>query len=188
MNNKYVYNPGRKTLLFIEKPKVSLREDFRQRVDDNLDNLLLEENRKIIWEMTDATLTGQLKRGDLIEAIFAKWKDKYMNHTNLNDVTPNYKDLDFDGVFGNADEVVSLKTYQPKISTEKTLDGITKKIKQHANKLSKATLDPSHMGKNRVLDFVVKKGEWDANMVNISKEIIKIQKNLGNVTIRITEF
>jgi hypothetical protein len=26
-----VYNPGRKTLLFIEKPKVSLREDFRQR-------------------------------------------------------------------------------------------------------------------------------------------------------------
>ncbi|MEI6882306.1 MAG: hypothetical protein WCK82_13370 [Bacteroidota bacterium] len=105
-----------------------------------------------------------------------------------NDVTPNYKDLDFDGIMGNADEVVSLKTYQPKISTEKTLKGITDKINTYANKLSKATLDPSHVGKNRVLDFVIKKGEWDANMANIEDAIEKIQDNLGNVIIRVTEF
>jgi len=125
----------------------------------------------------------------LIEEIFNQWGSKYKNYQNLNDIIPNYKTLDFDGILDNANEVVSLKTYHPKSATEKTLSGITEKIDTYAGKLANATLDGAHAGKARVLDFTIKKEEWGALMPQIKHAIIEIQDDLDNrVVIRLTEF
>ncbi|NJO86882.1 MAG: hypothetical protein HC821_02190, partial [Lewinella sp.] len=138
-------------------------------------------------ELTEEA-NGQFTRGNLIEEIFNQWGSKYKNHQNLNEIITNYKTLDFDGILNNVNEVVSLKTYHPKLSTEKTLNVITNKIDSYASKLSSATLDANHVGKNRVLDFTIKKGEWDNLLPQIRQEIIKIQNNYGNILIRLTEF
>jgi hypothetical protein len=124
----------------------------------------------------------------LIEEIFNQWSSKYKNYQNLNDVIPNYPTLDFDGILNNVSEVVSLKTFHPTVLTPKTFSLINGKITNYANKLSYATLAPAHAGKARVLDFVIKKGEWDSFMPQIQNSIESLENSLGNVTIRITEF
>ena len=139
-----------------------------------------------IWDLTDET-AGQLKRGDLIEEIFNQWKDKYKNYQNLNEVIPNYKTLDFDGILNNANEVVSLKTYHPKLATEKSLSTITGKIDGYAKSLSNATLEAAHAGKTRVLDFTIKKGEWTSFMDDILDKVGDLEVKYS-VEIRITEF
>lgn len=167
------------------------RADLKDFVKNNLDDLLSDTNRKTIWELTDACPTCQLQRGDIIEEIFNQWENKYKHYQNLNDIIPNYKTLDFDGVLNNVNEVVSLKTYHPKSNTEKTLKGIIDKIDNYASKLSSAQLDAAHTGKNRVLDFVIQKGEWDSFMNDINRAVKRIENNLPQgkkVTIRISEF
>jgi hypothetical protein len=75
------------------------------------------------------------------------------------------------------------------LATEKTLSGITSKIDSYAGKLSTATLDASHAGKNGVLDFVIQKGEWDGFMSDINKAVFDLNQKYNNkVLIRITEF
>lgn len=123
----------------------------------------------------------------MIEEIFNQWGSKYKNYQNLNDIIPNYKTLDFDGILDNANEVVSLKTYHPKSATEKTLSGITEKIDTYAGKLANATLDGAHAGKARVLDFTIKKGAWNDFLGDINKAIFKMEQKHG-VTIRLSEF
>ncbi|MFN8417610.1 MAG: hypothetical protein U0U66_14870 [Cytophagaceae bacterium] len=66
------------------------------------------------------------------------------------------------------------------LATEKTLSGITSKIDSYAGKLSTATLDASHAGKNRVLDFVIQKGEWDGFMSDINKAVKYTKKRSSN--------
>jgi hypothetical protein len=163
------------------------RAELADFVRNNLDNLLTEGNKNTIWSLTDEA-AGQFKRGDLIEEIFNQWSSKYKNYQNLNDVIPNYPTLDFDGILNNVNEVVSLKTFHPTTATPKTFSLINGKISNYANKLSSATLAPAHAGKNRVLDFVIKKGEWDSFMPQIQNSIESLENSLGNITIRITEF
>jgi hypothetical protein len=162
------------------------KADLPEFVKNNLDDLLKQENRKIIWELTEEA-NGQFTRGNLIEEIFNQWGNKYKDYKNLNEIIPNYKTLDFDGILNNLNEVVSLKTYHPKLATEKTINGITGKIRGYATKLRDASLETSHAGKTRVLDFTIKRGEWDIDAVEEAAELI--QKDLNNsVIIRITEF
>lgn len=167
--------------------KLLKRAELPKFVQENLDDLLSDANRQVIWELTDEA-SGQFKRGDLIEEIFNQWGSKYKNYQNLNEIIPNYKTLDFDGVLNNVNEVVSLKTYHPKSATEKTLSGITAKIEDYSAKLSSATLDASHSGKKRVLDFTIKKGEWDGFMDDILDRVDDLKTKYPNVTIMITEF
>ncbi|WP_018341889.1 hypothetical protein [Cytophaga aurantiaca] len=174
-------------LFTVNELQVLKRADLPDFVRNNLDDLLSDANRNVIWSLTDET-AGQFKRGDLIEEIFNQWSSKYKNYQNLNEVIPNYKTLDFDGVLNNTNEVVSLKTYQPTSATEKTLVSINAKLDNYTSKLSTATLDPSHAGKTRVLDFTIKKGEWDSFMDDILDHVDDLQQTYPNVTIRITEF
>jgi hypothetical protein len=176
-------------LFKVDDLMVLKRADLPDFVRNNLDDLIKPENRNIIWELTEEA-NGQFTRGNLIEEIFNQWGSKYKNYQNLNEIIPNYKTLDFDGVLNNVNEVVSLKTYHPKLSTEKNLNSITSKIDSYASKLSSATLDANHAGKTRVLDFTIKKGEWDNFMPQIQDAVERIQDNIkgSKVIIRITEF
>lgn len=166
--------------------KLLKRADLADFVRNNLDNLLTDANKNAIWSLTDEA-SGQFKRGDLIEEIFNQWSSKYKNYQNLNDVIPNYPTLDFDGILNNLSEVVSLKTYHPTSATTKTLSLINGKISNYADKLSSATLAPAHVGKARVLDFTIKKGEWTSFMDDILNHADKVGKQKG-IIIRITEF
>ncbi len=175
-------------LFTVAELKALTRSKLADFVKSNLDNLLTDANRNTVWSLTDEA-TGQFKRGDLIEEIFNQWGNKYKNYQNLNDIIPNYPTLDFDGILNNVSEVVSLKTFHPTSGTPKTLNLITSKIDSYAGKLSSATLATNHAGKKRILDFVIKKGEWTGMMNDINKAIFNIQTKYNNkVTIILTEF
>lgn len=162
------------------------RADLPDLVDQHLDDLLDPHNREIIWELTDEA-GGQFKRGDLIEEIFNKWPAKYGDYTNLNDVMANYPTLDFDGMLEDVREVVSLKSYHPKSTSELTASALEKKIDTYAKKLSNATLDAAHDGKQRTLDFVLKEGAWDR--AEVAARALAVQnKYNGTVLVRISFF
>jgi len=176
--------------------KLLKRTDLSDFVRNNIDDLLSDANRKAVWDLTDYCATCQFQRGDLIEEIFNQWK--YKNAMNLNDLKKNFPTVDFDGFGEMGKELISLKSYQPKLATEKTLKGLTDKIDQYAQVLSSAK--PSTLAEKaskpldyfdnhtKVLDFVIQKGQWDSFMPQIQNAIDKIEDNLKNVTIRITEF
>jgi len=171
------------------------RSDLADFVKNNLDDLLTDANRKAIWDLTDYCPTCQFQRGDMIEEIFNQWK--YKNALNLNDLKKNFPKADFDGFGEMGKELISLKTYQPKLATEKTLKGITDKIDEYADSFSKAKAsDLAEKAKkpidyfdnhNRVLDFVIQKGEWDNFFDDINNIATKLSKKY-NINIIITEF
>lgn len=167
--------------------KALTRSQLPNFVRNNLDDLLVTSNRNVIWSLKDE-VNGQFKRGDLIEEIFSQWSGKYGGYQNLNEIIPNYPTLDFDGIFNNITEVVSLKTFHPRSGTTKTAKLLTDKLDSYAVKLSNATIDASHASKQRVLDFTIKKGEWNSIMPQIQSTILSIESRLTNVKIRLTEF
>ncbi|WP_160114532.1 fibronectin type III domain-containing protein [Aquimarina sp. AU474] len=164
------------------------RADLPDFVANNLDDLLLAENRTAIWELTNVP-SGQFKRGDLIEEIFNQWGNKYANYQNLNDIIPNYRTLDFDGVLANVNEVVSLKTFKP--ISNNTLGNFKTVLKNNVRKLNNdATIGENHSGKDRILDFTIENGFWRNNQLDdIDTYIDDLLNDFPNVAdIRISEF
>ncbi len=164
------------------------RADLPNFVSNNLDDLLLAENRTAIWNLNNVS-SGQFKRGDLIEEIFNQWGNKYGGYQNLNDIIPNYRTLDFDGVLANVNEVVSLKTFKP--ITNNTLSNFKTTLRNNTRKLNNdAAIGVNHTGKDRVLDFTVENGAWTTNQLDdIDTYIDGLLNDFPNVTdIRISEF
>lgn len=127
-------------------------------VSEHFDDLIDPANKKIIWEEM-----GPVTRGKIIEEIFSQ--SKYKKHLNLNELKPNFKDIDFT----NATDVVSFKTYKPYgkpniNNLERSLDGYASKLKDASiQDITKpnGTVEPLSTRK-KVLEFVVNKGEWNA--------------------------
>ncbi|WP_440879782.1 hypothetical protein [Tenacibaculum sp. C7A-26P2] len=132
-------------------------------VSNNLDDLLLTENRTTIWSLNNVS-SGQFKRGDLIEEIFNQWGNKYGGYQNLNDIIPNYRTLDFDGVLANINEVVSLKSYK---RADKSISTLKTTLRGYVRKLNNdIAIGVNHAGKNRVLDFVIEEGSLTQNQMD----------------------
>ncbi len=161
------------------------RADLPDFVANNLDDLLLAENRTVIWRLKDV-----FTRGDLIEEIFNQWDKKYKNYQNLNDINPNYKTLDFDGAPANFNEVVSLKTFKP--ISDNSLSNFKKVLRNNVRKLNNdAKIEENHSGKDRVLDLAIEKGFWTNKQLNDIKTFINndLRDEFPNVArIRISEF
>jgi hypothetical protein len=167
------------------------RADLPDFVTNNLDDLLSLENRTAIWELNNVS-SGQFKRGDLIEEIFNQWGNKYGGYQNLNDIIPNYRTLDFDGVLANIDEVVSLKTFKP--VSNNTLSNFKSTVRSNMKKLNDdVAIGTNHSGKDRVLDFTIENGTWSQSQIDdvydYVDDLLKDTRKFGNVSeVRITEF
>jgi len=166
------------------------RADLPEFVSNNLDDLLLGENRAAIWNLNNVS-SGQFKRGDLIEEIFNQWGNKYGGYQNLNDIIPNYRTLDFDGVLANVDEVVSLKSFKP--ISNNTLSNFKSTVRSNMKKLNDdVAIGTNHSGKLRVLDFTIEKGAWSQAQIDEVYDYIDDLLNsptFRNVSeVRITEF
>ncbi len=167
------------------------RADLPDFVSNNLDDLLLAENRIAIWELNNVS-SGQFKRGDLIEEIFNQWGSKYGGYQNLNDIIPNYRTLDFDGVLANVNEVVSLKSFKP--ISNNTLSNFKSTVRSNMKKLNDdVAIGTNHTGKSRVLDFTIEKGAWSQSQIDdvydYVDDLLEDRLKFGNVSeVRITEF
>ncbi len=181
--------PDTDILFSIDELMTLTRSELPTFVTNNLDNLLTSENKRIIWELTNEVPTGQFKRGDLIEEIFNQWGNKYGSYQNLNDIIPNYRTLDFDGVLANIDEVVSLKSFKP--LSNNLLSNFKSKLRSYAKKLNDdIDIAQNHAGKERILDFVIEEGAWTSSQLDdIDDYIVELYDLFENVgEIRITEF
>lgn len=186
---KKVVDAGRK----ITTSELALlkRADLPDFVSNNLDDLLLAENRTAIWNLNNVS-SGQFKRGDLIEEIFNQWSKKYGGYQNLNDIIPNYRTLDFDGVLANVNEVVSLKSFKP--ISNNTLSNFKSTVRSNMKKLNDdVAIGTNHTGKSRVLDFTIEKGAWSQSQIDdvydYIEDLLEDKLKFGNVSeVRITEF
>jgi len=121
-------------------------------------------------------------RGRILESILAE--TRYISEGYNFVGGCNYRDIDFDGAFSRGLEVVSLKTYH---STDKSLKSLLKAIENYSKKLNDANLDVKFINHNKILDFVVKKGEWNSDFQSILNYIDQLKLSTPEVSIRFIE-